>query len=67
MITAKQVKTHRKALGLTQAQYASHMHVSTQLVRLHWEKDGLSSKAVMRSQAVAYLAATVEHTKETRR
>jgi DNA-binding transcriptional regulator YiaG len=59
-IKAEQIKAHRKALGLTQRAYAARYNVSEQLVRLYWEKRGISKDAVGKAEALTQLAREIE-------
>jgi DNA-binding transcriptional regulator YiaG len=55
MITAEQVKTHRKALKLSQKAFAAYCGVSEQQVRLHWEKTGIPNKSLAKAEALVKL------------
>jgi len=55
MIKPNKIKAHRKSLGLTQAAYAERYGVSPQQVRLQWEKEGISDKALEKARLLVKL------------
>ena len=61
MIKPNQIKAHRKSLGLTQAAYAARYGVSHQQVRLHWEKEGISDRALLKARRLVKLAKEVKN------
>ena len=56
MIKPEYIKAHRKSLGLTQAAYAWRYGVSLEQVRLQWEKNGISNKALVKARLLIKLA-----------